>query len=84
MSGHDWRVIVQAGGWPAGHTDTVEQCRCCGVVRHTYCYATLERQMSTARAFFLGESVPVDDECRGLLQMLPELTVTESTVEPLL
>lgn len=83
MSDHAWQTILTVTGSP-GSTDTIEQCRVCGVVRHIYCYATLERQMSTSRAFFLGESAPVDDECKGLLGMMPELPGIESAVEPLL
>lgn len=83
VSNHDWRSIVQVGSAPS--TDTVEQCRQCGVVRHVYSYATLERQMSTVRAFFLGETVQPDDECRGLLRMLPECPEPEGeSPEPLL
>lgn len=83
MSDHDWQHLLTVAG-SAGSTDTVEQCRSCGIVRHTYSYATIERQLSTARMFSLGESVPVDDECKVVLGTTPELPDRESAVEPLL
>jgi hypothetical protein len=82
VSAHDWRQLLQVGR--DGSTDTVEQCRKCGVVRHVYGYATLERHLSTVRSFVLAETVPTDDECRGLLAGLPEATDVASSVEPVL
>lgn len=84
VSGHAWQSILQIAGSSPGSTDSVEQCRSCSVVRHTYSYSTLERQMSTVRTFFLGDSVVVDDECKGLLRMLPVASEVENTVEPIL
>lgn len=85
MSEHRWRLIIETNtGDPSGSSDKVEQCSCCSVVRHTYSYSTEARRMSHVREFFLGEIIPPLDECPGLLRMLPALTVTESTAEPLL
>lgn len=81
VSDHAWRQLLQVGSAPS--TDTVEQCRACGVVRHVYSYATLERQLSTERRYSLGELVPVG-ECLGLLGMLPAAQDTESSAEPVL
>lgn len=83
VSDHAWRTLLQVAG-AGGSTDEIHQCCRCGVVHHVYRYSSLERQLSTARAFLLGESVPVDDECKGLLRMLPVATEVESTVEPAL
>lgn len=60
MTDHDWTTVVRLVG-SAGSTDTVEQCRACGIVRHSYCYATLERQLSTERYFDTGIEVRARD-----------------------
>ena len=83
MSDHSWRQLLQLAG-NSGSTDTIEQCRTCGVVRHVYTYTTLKQQLSTARSYSLAEPVPTDDECRGLLGMLPAAADVPSAAEPVL
>jgi len=52
MADHAWMTIVQVGKAP--DTETVEQCRVCELVRHTYCYATQANQQTTMRHFKAG------------------------------
>ncbi len=47
MNEHDWEQILQRVA--SGSTDTVEICRRCGAVKHSYLYATLTRQLATER-----------------------------------
>lgn len=60
---HAWTTILQRGDAPT--TDTVEQCRC-GVVRHVYAYATLDRVMATERWYRAGRPVDAHDECPAM------------------
>jgi hypothetical protein len=60
VTDHAWTMLLQRGDAP--NTDTVEQCRC-GMVRHVYAYATLERVMTTERWWKGGEAVPAGSAC---------------------
>ncbi len=61
LSEHAWTLIIQVGNAPS--TDAVEQCRGCGIVRHTYQHIGPSSSSGVVRWFRNGIPAIPTEEC---------------------